>query len=121
MFLSSKVIAQYRESFLLMFSLTLFMKFLASSIVWLTCVSRYLFISLSERKVKISCSSLITNRLRVSLSVAKIGKGTKLLFNISVVFGLFESTVIIGLIDNDQVLPMVENLYSSARNCCLAF
>src|SRR5258708_15854886 len=82
MFLSPKVIAQYRESFLIMFSLTLFIKFLASSIVLLTCLSRYLFISLSERKVKISCSSLITSCLRVSLSVIKIGKGVKLLFNI---------------------------------------
>src|SRR6478752_9272936 len=82
MFLSLKVIAQYRDSFLLMFSLTLFIKFLASSMVLLTCLSRYLFISLSERKVKISCSSVISSCLRVSLSVVKIGKGVKLLFNI---------------------------------------
>src|SRR3954454_13998043 len=82
MFLSLKVIAQYRESFLLMFSLTLFIKFLASSIVLLNGLSRYLFISPSERKLKISCSSAITNCLRVSLSVVKIGNDVKVLFNI---------------------------------------
>ena len=64
-----------------MFPLTIFIKFLASSTVLLTCLSRYLFISQSERKVKISCSSVIRSCLRVSLSVAKIGKGLKFLFN----------------------------------------
>src|SRR4051812_24736424 len=82
MFLSFKVIAQYKESPLLIFSLTLFIKFLASSIVLLICLSRYLFISLSERKVKISCSSFITNCLSVSLSVVKMGKGVQVSFNI---------------------------------------
>jgi hypothetical protein len=65
-----------------MFSLTLFIKLLASSMVLLTGLSRYLFISLSECKARISCSSLITSCQRVSRSVVKIGKGVEVLFNI---------------------------------------
>jgi len=77
-FLSVKDIAQYKESLWVI----LFIKFLASSIVLHTCRSRYLFISLSERIMKICCSSSIASCLRVSLSVAKIGKGVNVPFNL---------------------------------------
>src|SRR5688500_5737156 len=63
-----------------MLSFTLLIKFTASSIFLLGCLSRYWFISVSERKAKISFWSSINSCLRVSLSVVKIGKDVKFLF-----------------------------------------
>ncbi len=65
-----------------MVSFILLIKLIASSIDWLGCLSRYLFISLSERKAKILSPSSVDNRLSVSLAVVKVGKGVKDLFTI---------------------------------------
>lgn len=88
-FASVMVIAQYNETFFCMLSLTLLIKPIASSAVLLIGLSRYLFISGSERNAKISCVSSDDNCLSVSLSVVKIGSAMQFML----VFGLRISVI----------------------------